>query len=964
MCARLSLPALNSRTGLKERPRRWRRSKRRRLKVEALEERNLFSIAPVVDAFSENSWTRESVADSGSDLNLTSTSPGQPLGSEFRVNSTTANTQRSYDASPRSVASSATGDFVVVWAQGQHATYGIYAQRFDAAGAPQGSEFRVTAPSTATQINPTVAMDADGDFVVTWTSTMPGVELGTGVFAQRFGAAGSPQGSAFRVNTYTTGAQQASQVAMDPSGDFVVTWTSMGQDGSDYGVYARRFNADGDGQGSEFRVNTYTTNKQIVTGIAMDADGDFVIAWQSFEQQPGVTFDDIYAQRFSHTGALLGSEFAVNTTVSSIQTDASMAMSDSGDFVIAWSSRFQDGDWDGVYLQQYDSTGALVGSNFLVNTYTSRLQNHPVVAMDADGDFVVVWRSGDTFNAALSQDGDHYGIYGQRFSAQGARQGSEFRINTYTTGTQTRASVAIDADGDFVVVWNSNAQDGAEYGIYAQRFSGSVPMQVGAATPTRSGVEVEFSRAFDASVLNLYDEGETLVDADVTLTGATVGSVRGSIVVEPGSRKLRFIRSGGPLEPDDYTLTLRSSASGFVDDNGNLLDGNGDGLAGDNYSTQFTVSPPDGIALGVRDVVRGPDQPVSFGGAGLPITINNAQGVRSASFALLYDPALLTINDVALGPGLSGAVVLDVTQAGIALVTVTSSTQLSSTAGSATLVNFTASVPANAPYGSQGILDLTDLQLSDTQLMPLAASDDDGIHIAAYFGDANGSQTYNSPDATLTQRLIVGLGTGFHSYQLADPYLLVDINSNGFVQSDDVTQIQRAIVGLSTPEISTLPSSSFNSSGDLAPQVFVPHNLSASVGETVTAPVQLFETEPRDTTRTEDNLAIAYNAAPLPLDELALGELTIGLGMGLNGAMPGVLPSSLSGGSSPALPGVAHGAASTQQFTVPAGAGSTGEINLLASDDAVDGRNAIEPLAADEVYATQDQSFVELLEGM
>jgi hypothetical protein len=70
----------------------------------------------------------------------------------------------------------------------------------------------------------------------------------------------------------------------------------------------------------------------------------------------------------------------------------------------------------------------------------------PSVAVDANGDFVVVWSSD-------GQDGDSYGIYGQRFDASGIPQGAEFLVNTHTTDAQSQPSVAMDADGDFVVVW-------------------------------------------------------------------------------------------------------------------------------------------------------------------------------------------------------------------------------------------------------------------------------------------------------------------------------------------------------------------------------------------------------------------------------------------------------------------------------------------------------------------------------
>jgi hypothetical protein len=81
-----------------------------------------------------------------------------------------------------------------------------------------------------------VASDSSGNFVVTWTS---GANFD--VFGQRFASSGPPLGPEFRVNTYTSAAQQQAAVAPGPLGDFVVVWKSWGQDGSLYGVFGQRF---------------------------------------------------------------------------------------------------------------------------------------------------------------------------------------------------------------------------------------------------------------------------------------------------------------------------------------------------------------------------------------------------------------------------------------------------------------------------------------------------------------------------------------------------------------------------------------------------------------------------------------------------------------------------------------------------------------------------------------------------
>ena len=111
----------------------------------------------------------------------------------------------------------------------------------------QGGEFQVNAITTNTQSFPAIAVEADGDFVVTWTDAFDG--YGVGVFGHRFNSAGVRQGLQFQVNTYTARGQHRSSVASESNGDFVVVWQSFHQDGPGttgfYGVFAKRFTSAG-----------------------------------------------------------------------------------------------------------------------------------------------------------------------------------------------------------------------------------------------------------------------------------------------------------------------------------------------------------------------------------------------------------------------------------------------------------------------------------------------------------------------------------------------------------------------------------------------------------------------------------------------------------------------------------------------------------------------------------------------
>ena len=163
-------------------------------------------------------------------------------------------------------------DFMDEPVSGRAATsgYDVYAQRYNSAGVAQGSEVLVNTYTTNSQIFPSVAMNATGDFVIALTSIgQDGGMYAGGIFAQRFDAAGSPVGTEFEVNSYTSSNQWEPSVAMDAAGDMVITWSSFGEDGQQYGIYAQLYNAAGIAQGGEFEVNTFTLNLQVRPLVAM-----------------------------------------------------------------------------------------------------------------------------------------------------------------------------------------------------------------------------------------------------------------------------------------------------------------------------------------------------------------------------------------------------------------------------------------------------------------------------------------------------------------------------------------------------------------------------------------------------------------------------------------------------------------------------------------------------------------------
>ncbi len=386
------------------------------------------------------------------------------MGVETLVNLAATTTQQTND---RAVATSDySGKSVATWATVNQdgSGWNVYARRF-LNGIPLGGEFLVNTTTAGDQLEPTVAMDQLDNFTITWTSVGQDGS-GSGIFARRYSAAGLPLSGEFQVNSTTVGDQTAPAVAKDNAGNSVITWNSAGQDGSGLGVYARAFNSLGVSLGGEFLVNVGTNGDQSDSAVAINrTSGDFVITWGSVGQDGSGS--GVYARRYNGLlGTLvapLGGEFRVNTTTANDQTDPAIGLHPfTGDFLVTWTSAAQDGSGTGIYAQRYNAAGLAQGTEIRVNTSTTGDQTDSSVAVDAGGDAYVTWTNAGVTGSGLQ-------VFAQQLNKLGQKKEGELTVNSTAAGDQKNASVAINLLGQAIVVWSGNGAADAN-GVYFQRY--------------------------------------------------------------------------------------------------------------------------------------------------------------------------------------------------------------------------------------------------------------------------------------------------------------------------------------------------------------------------------------------------------------------------------------------------------------------------------------------------------------
>ena len=285
----------------------------------------------------------------------------------------------------------ALGDgFVVTWVTEAGGFQTVHGQRYDGSGAPAGDPFAISpTPVSGFQVTPRVEALADGGFVVALTAPF-GPDSSNDVLFQRFDSSGAAAGPLTMANAVTAGAQTLSGITALADGSFLLLWT--GPDGSGTGAFARRFAADGSPLGDAFTAHATATRVQHSAVAAGQADGSFAIVWVDSD------FNDnneiLKLQLFDAAGARVGGEvvLAASGLVEWLGHPA-IEVQPGGGYIVSWS---RDLSWTSIenteiVAQRIGPDGQPVGNLFQVNSTVYRAQLEPTIAADGTGGFLIAW---------------------------------------------------------------------------------------------------------------------------------------------------------------------------------------------------------------------------------------------------------------------------------------------------------------------------------------------------------------------------------------------------------------------------------------------------------------------------------------------------------------------------------------------------------------------------------------------
>lgn len=396
---------------------------------------------PYVDFDSNGNWTATwgdldgFDGDSSGIIARNFNSDDVPTTGSFVVNKGTSGGQ----GSP-SVGSMTNGDFVVGWRDdGGHDgdLKGVFFRRFNSNGsAKDGSDHVGSTKTDGNQYEGALDVQRNnGDFVVVFSQKK--VDDTRDIFAHRFNSDGTEKASEQQVNTTTVSHQYAPVVAIGNDGKFVVVWRHNTSTSDT--IRARIYNSNGTAAGNDFGI-TSGGSRQFAPWVAMDANDNFVVAWQ--ENDKGGT----QYRLFDINGNALTGQLRANEVAKDCFAPA-VSMAPSGEFAVIWRSS------DDEFVRHFDANGNPTGASF-APALTGGNQFAHYVGIDDSGNFIATWKQ-----KSYGPDGDGSGVVARRFDVQGA--GLNVSCSANPTGGVAPQSVDFTSNptggsGTYTYVWDFN----------------------------------------------------------------------------------------------------------------------------------------------------------------------------------------------------------------------------------------------------------------------------------------------------------------------------------------------------------------------------------------------------------------------------------------------------------------------------------------------------------------------------
>ena len=357
--------------------------------------------------------------------------------------------------------------YLVVWSDFRSGVdYAIYGRLLSAQGQLLGQEIAI---STAGQLHlsPVVAYNAQRqEYLVVWLELRAfNGSVRNYIYGQRVSALGQLIGATLWVSSpvgLDAGAIGPAVVWNQDNGEYLVTWLGTGTSRL-WDVYAQRFSGDG----------TLLGPMLVLSGVGTESSprlaynphqGAYLVVWIA---QNG----ELRGRRISSAGAIAGAEFVIGGPISGAPYFAVAADGADNAYLVVWN------DHGDIHGQRLDGTGGLLGSPVVITAAPYPERAPAVCYNERTGEYTVLWQE--------SHEATDWDVSGRQVSVLGSPIGDSFAVSAAPEFQTNPALAANSTSGEVLIVWQDFRQ--GSWDIYGQRWLPPPPTPTPTVTPTATG---------------------------------------------------------------------------------------------------------------------------------------------------------------------------------------------------------------------------------------------------------------------------------------------------------------------------------------------------------------------------------------------------------------------------------------------------------------------------------------------
>jgi hypothetical protein len=198
--------------------------------------------------------------------------------------------------------------------------------------------------------------------------------------------------------------------------------------------------------GTSFPISVEPSDQKAPAFAYNSTANEYLVVWQDVRN--GTTDHNIHAQRVSASGELRADEFVINASAGAQLSPSAVWNAIADEYLVVWTDSASTLD---IYGQRISSTGRLIGSRLALSAADGD-QMGPIAAWNATAnEYLVVWS--DFRDSAAERTSD---IYGRRLGADGVVIGSEFAI-VQAKGSQSPISLTWNViERDYLLAWRDS----------------------------------------------------------------------------------------------------------------------------------------------------------------------------------------------------------------------------------------------------------------------------------------------------------------------------------------------------------------------------------------------------------------------------------------------------------------------------------------------------------------------------